>query len=207
MHGSLWPLLPSHTEHYPSPLASPHTFSPRWASEILSLTLIDRHWLSLHRSNKQSCWTPAHQSRLGPKPSRGAHSSLTSSSSIFPPLILLAGWVTSWQSCWPCARKFTAWCNHLLCSKHMMLELLHLLESAALYCKCAISIHEGIYMHSQAMLPVFISCGAHCESYGVPPSSDGFPRSENSPKKLDVKKMSFLWCVLHLFISVLSVYK
>lgn len=31
-----------------------------------------------------------------------------------------------------------------------MLELLHLLERTALYCKCAISIHEGIYMHFQA---------------------------------------------------------
>lgn len=64
-----------------------------------------------------------------------------------PPSILLTGWVTSWHSCWPCVRKFTAGCNHLLCSKCMMLELLHLLECAALYCKCAISIHEGIYMH------------------------------------------------------------
>ncbi len=116
-------------------------FLPWGASETLSLMLIDSHWLSLHRSHKQSCWATAH---------------LTSSSSILPLVILLAGWVTSWQSCWPCVRKFTARCNHLLCSKRSMLELFHLRELTALYCKCAISIHEGIYMHSQVTLPVFI---------------------------------------------------
>lgn len=104
--------------------------------------LIGRHWLSLHCSNKQSCWTYT--------------AYLTSSSSIFPLPILLAGWVTSRRrTCWPCAGKFTAGCNHLLCSKRMMFELLHLRVRAALYCKCAISIHEGIYMQSQATLPVF----------------------------------------------------
>lgn len=39
----------------------------------------------------------------------------------------------------------------------MMLELLHHLGNTALYCKCAISIHEGIYMHSPAILLVFIT--------------------------------------------------
>lgn len=49
----------------------------------------------------------------------------------------------------------------------MMLELLHLCERASLYCKCAISIHEGIYMHSRAALLVFVSHVAHRKSYGV----------------------------------------
>lgn len=47
-----------------------------------------------------------------------------------------------------------------------MLKLLHRLERAALYFKCAISIHEGIYMHSQAQLLVFISYNAQ-QSYGT----------------------------------------
>lgn len=111
-------------------------------------------------ATNKSCWTRTH---------------LTSSSSIFPLLILLAGWVTSWRSCWPCVRKFTARCYHPLCGKRIMFRLLHLLERAALYCKCAISIHEGIYMHSQAALLVFISHVAHSKSYGVLPSYDGSP--------------------------------
>lgn len=49
----------------------------------------------------------------------------------------------------------------------MMLELLHLCERASLYCKCAISIHEGVYMHSQAALLVSVSHVAHDKSYGV----------------------------------------
>lgn len=57
----------------------------------------------------------------------------------------------------------------------MTLELLHLLECTALYCKCAISIHEGIYMHSQVMLLVFILHIAHRKSYGVPLSYNGSP--------------------------------
>lgn len=56
-----------------------------------------------------------------------------------------------------------------------MFELLHLLERTALYCKCAISIHEGIYMHSQATLLVFISRVAHSKSYGILPSYDRSP--------------------------------
>lgn len=36
--------------------------------------------------------------------------------------------------------------------------------SAALYCKCSISIHEGIYMHSQATLLVFIPYNAQRSS-------------------------------------------
>lgn len=54
-----------------------------------------------------------------------------------------------------------------------MFELLHLLERAALYCKYAISIHEGIYMHSQATLLVFISNIALSKSYGIHPSYEG----------------------------------
>lgn len=53
-----------------------------------------------------------------------------------------------------------------------MFQLLHLRERAALYCKCAINIHEGIYMHSQATLLVFISHVAHSRSYGGSPQRD-----------------------------------
>lgn len=148
-----------------------NTLLSHWASQILPLTLIDRHWLSLHCSDKQRRWTRAHQSQLGLN--RASRTLILDSSSIFPLPVLLAGWVTSWQSCWPCVRKFTAWCNHLLCSKHIMFELLHLLQRAALYCKCAISIHEGIYMHSQATLLVFIPHIAHSKSYGILQSYDG----------------------------------
>lgn len=123
-----------------------------WQHFLPPLGLIDRHWLSLRYSKKQSSWTTIFTFLHLP-----SHT------------ILLATWVKSWWSCWPCVRKFTARCNHLLCSKRIMFGLLHLLERTALYCKCAISIHEGIYMHSQATLLVFIS---HSESYGILPSYD-----------------------------------
>lgn len=123
-----------------------NTFFPPWR------TLTGRHWLSLHRNDKWSCW-----------------STQNTSSSIFPLRILLASQVTSWRTQRPCVGKFTAGCNHLLCNKGAVLELLHLLECAALYYKCAISIHEGIYMHSQAMLPEFISHAAHSKSCYMSP--------------------------------------
>lgn len=148
-----------------------HTFSsPR--PQTVILMLIESHSLSLHYSRKPVELKPVNYSLA--ETERGAHSSLTSPSSISPLPILLTGWVTSWQSCWPCERKFTARCNHLLCSKCTMLELLHLLERTALYCKCAISIHEGIYMHFQATLSVFISHVAHGRTYGIP-SYNGSP--------------------------------
>lgn len=74
-----------------------------------------------------------------------------------PPSLPLPSRVRSWRTRRPCAGKFTAPCNHLLCRAGVTLELLHLLERSALCYKCAISIHEGIYMHSQTTLTVLIS--------------------------------------------------
>lgn len=46
-----------------------------------------------------------------------------------------------------------------------MFGLLHLRQGDTLYCKCAISIHEGIYMHSRATLPAFMSHVPRGKSY------------------------------------------
>ena len=121
--------------------------------------LIDSHWLSLHRSNKQSCWTAAH---------------LTSSSSIFalPPRFSspagshrggVGGLVrANLQPDVTICYVAKAWCSSSFTFR----------ERAALYCKCAINIHEGIYMHSPATLLVFISHVAHSKSYGGSPRRD-----------------------------------
>lgn len=166
-----WPLLLFHTEQnlWP-PLFTPVTTISCLGFRLL-LMIIDRHWLSLHQMRNQAVELELANHRTWPELPVRARSSLTSSCS----LILPARWVTSWQTRWPCVRKFTAPCNHLLCSKCTMLDFLLHLESAALYCKCAINIHEGIYMHFEATQPgIYI---AQTKKYGSLPSYNDFPKA------------------------------
>lgn len=145
VHESSWPLLPFYSEHPPWP-QPPQCFLP----------------LEAIRKLPPSRWSAAIDYGVAAATNKPAelHNPL-----VFillclcsPPLSSSAwkgGHVTA-DSTALREREFTAGCSHLLQSRSMMFGLLHLRQGDTLYCKCTISIHEGIYMHSRATLPVFI---------------------------------------------------